>query len=54
MYLTQFSMLLEFFLLLQIVIKPSSLSRVKTIFTQEIFTEQVLAFVSYWLNSLEE
>lgn len=27
---------------LQIAIKPSSLSKMKTIFTQEIFTEQVL------------
>lgn len=29
------------FIFLQIAIKPSSLSKMKTIFTQEIFTEQV-------------
>lgn len=36
-----FSFLLLIFNFLQIAIKPSSLSKMKTIFTQEIFTEQV-------------
>lgn len=34
---------------LQIVIKPSSLSKMKTIFTQEIFTEQVCAVQMFFI-----
>ncbi|MEE6520023.1 hypothetical protein FKM82_017804 [Ascaphus truei] len=32
---------------MKIVIKPSSLSRMKTIFTQEIFTEQVCTLLTF-------